>query len=183
MTEAAEGAARESSPHSTAVPATITAPEERAAYERAARWAGSRQRQAVYDHATVVEAYFLGYLDGMRADVEGRAVTLAPSPCGASAAVEADTLADAPPLTPDLTLRAHQEGDADGRRWRERGKLGGLVRLAIYQSGKSARRFATEDLVRDHDKVRRWQTYRSNVPEVAADELLRRLHALRADTA
>jgi hypothetical protein len=82
-----------------------------------------------------------------------------------------------------LELRARIEGYADGRRWRERGKLGGLVRLAILQSGKSARRFAVEDLVRDYDKVRQWQTYKSNVPEVVADELLRRLQTLRADPA
>ena len=49
---------------------------------------------------------------------------------------------------------------------RERAKLGGLVRLATLQSGKSPRRFAAEDLVRDHDKVRAWQTYKLSVPEV-----------------
>lgn len=171
-------------PHSATATAPITAPEERAGYERAARWAGIRQRQATHDRATVVEAYFFGYLDGMREDAEGCADP-------AEADVSTDAATDQPadqekseaPTHAALERRARLEGYADGRRWRERGKLGGLVRLAILQTGKSARRFATEDLVRDHDKVRAWQAYKSNVPEVVADELLRRLHALRIDSA
>lgn len=164
----------ETSSRGAAVPASVTAPDERAAYERAARWAEIRQRQAAHDGASVVAAYFLGYLDGMRDDAERGA------DAGASAdasVLEAGAPAEAgAALTrAELELRARLEGYADGQRWRERGKLGGLVRLAILQSGKSARRYATEDLVRDHDKVRAWQTYKSNVPDVVADELLRRL--------
>ena len=171
----------ETSSRGAAVPASVTASEERAAYERAARWAGSRQRQAAHDGASVVEAYFLGYLDGMREDAERSAG--ADTPADASvreAAVPAD--AGAALTRAELEHRARLEGYADGQRWRERGKLGGLVRLAILQSGKSSRRFATEDLVRDHNKVRAWQTYKSNVPDVVADELLRRLNALEAQS-
>ncbi len=164
---------------STMVPAAITAPEERAAYERAARWAGIRQRQATHDGTTVVEAYFLGYLDGMREDAEGGAGR-EDADAVAAIAVADQQRAEASTRAA-IESRARLEGYADGRRWRERGKLGGLVRLAILQSGKSARRFATEDLVRDHDKVRAWQTYKSNVPDVVVDELLRRLNTLRAD--
>lgn len=165
-------------PPDTTPPASITTPEERAAYERAARWAGAAQRQATHDGATVVEAYFLGYLAGMREDAGGRGDS------SASAGIAPDAMPADRPVDHALTrltleLRARLEGYADGRHWRERGKLGGLVRLAILQSGKSARRFAAEDLVRDHDKVRAWQTYKSNVPDVVADELLRRLRALR----
>lgn len=171
--------------HSAAVPPAVTTPEERAAYERAARWAGIRQRQAAHDGASVVEAYCRGYLDGMREDTERSADAERSTDAGAPADAsvrEAGAPADAgAALTrAELELRARLEGYADGQRWRERGKLGGLVRLAILQSGKSARRFATEDLVREHDKVRAWQTYKSNVPDVVADELLRRLNALEA---
>lgn len=167
--------------HAT-VPATITAPEERAAYERAAQWAGIRQRQATHDGATVVEAYFLGYLAGMREDAEGLddfSASAGAAPCAAPA----DQRADQARTSAGLEISARLEGYDDGRRWRERGKLGGLVRLAILQSGKSARRFATEALVRDHDKVRAWQMYKSNVPDVVVDELLRRLQALRDEHA
>jgi len=86
----------------------------------------------------VVEAYFLGYLDGMREEADGMA---APdrAPREASEEAASNDLADAPapPSLAELEIRARLEGYADGRRWRERMKsVGGVAR---GQNGSSSR--------------------------------------------
>ena len=53
------------------------------------------------------------------------------------------------------------------------------MRLAIYHSGKSARRFAAEDLMRTPRRVRRMLQDRELVEDSIRNELLRRLSMLR----
>jgi hypothetical protein len=161
-------------------------PAEREAFERASRWATIRQRQAAHDGAVVVDAYFLGYLAGLRDEVAGAGGSAASN--DERAPVDASALADerhaptqpAVPTLPELVLRARVEGYEDGRHWREAAKLGGIVRLAAYQSGKSTRRFASEDLMRTPRRVRRVMQYQEGVEESVSAELLRRLHHIRA---
>lgn len=164
-------------------------PAEREALERATRWATIRQRQAAHDGAVVVDAYFLGYLAGMRDEVAGVG--------GAASGREEQVAGDAPergddqhapsepavPTLPELVMRARVEGYEDGRHWREAARLGGIVRLAAYQSGKSTRRFAAEDLMRTPRRVRRVMQYQEDVEESVSAELLRRLHLIRAPEA
>jgi hypothetical protein len=154
---------------------------ERDAYERATRWASIRQRQAAHDGAVVVDAYFAGYLAGMRDEIAGVADVASQGTDDAEPeeAGEAAPETDVPSLA-DLVIRARVEGYADGRRWREPAKLGGIVRLAAYQSGKSTRRFAGEDLMRTPRRVRRMLKYQEDVEESVSTELLRRLHLIRA---
>ena len=175
--------------HPTADPTpTQLEGEARGAYLAAARWTAIRQRQAAHDGAVVVDAYLRGYLDGMRDEAEGRA-TGEPAQAGESPSEESEDDATvsspataataAPPDLPALELRARLEGYADGLRWRETARRGGLVRLAIYHSGKSARRFAAEDLMRTPRRVRRMLQDRELVEDSIRNELLRRLSMLR----
>lgn len=160
-------------PRPTDPPAALADPAAREAYVSAARWASIRVSEAVRDRAVVAEAYFLGFLDGMREAAEGL-----PAPAaGEDEEEEAEGLPV--PGLDALEIRARLEGYADGRRWRERGKVGGLVRLGRYASGKSTRQFAPQELVHSAEKVRAWMKYKSNVPDPVRDELLRRLHLLR----
>ena len=161
------------------------------AYRAAARWTGIRLRQAVHDGAVVVAAYHNGYLDGLGAAAEG----LERVPNGETAGADAPDSADGgedtavtndratvAPSVDALVERARVEGYADGLRWREPGRRGGLVRLMLFLTGKSARRFATEDLMRSPRRVRRMIAYSDVVEDVVRDELLRRLHGTRAAT-
>lgn len=179
-------------PPAAGVPTTEPTPaalegEAREAYRAAARWTAIRQRQAAHDGAVVVDAYLRGYLDGMRDEAEGRATGEAPpADEGSAEASDEDALASpaasacpAPPDLAALELRARLEGYADGLRWREFARRGGLVRLAVYQSRKSARRFAAEDLVRSPRRVRRMLQDQEFVEDSVRDELLRRLSMLR----
>ncbi len=47
-----------------------------------------------------------------------------------------------------------------------------LLRRAIELSGKSARRFAVEDLIRDERTVRKWLTGANPLPDVVRDFLM-----------
>ena len=161
--------------------------ENREAYAAAARWTAIRQRQAAHDGAVVVDAYLRGYLDGMRDEAEGRA-SADPSAADEPPVEEPDRALDPSPATPDtpalpdlaaLEIRARLEGYADGLRWREHARRGGLLRLSAYRSGKSTRRFAAEDLMRSPRRVRRMLQDREFVEDSIRDELLRRLAALR----
>jgi hypothetical protein len=156
-------------------------PAERAAFERATRWASIRERQASHDRAVVVEAYFGGYFVGMRDDLAGVAVPAHDASNGTAAddSEEAAVPTHAAPSVSDVVVRARVEGYADGRHWREPAKLGGIVRLAAYHSGKSVRRFAAEDLMRTPRRVRRILNYQEDVEESVSTELLRRLHLIR----
>jgi hypothetical protein len=179
-------------PAAAPVPAALE-PEAHDGYRAAARWTGIRYRQAVHDGAAAVAAYHAGYLDGLRAAAEGRT----PEPGAAAALVgdgEGESAPDdhddgpaapgsgaaaAAPSAEALEERARAEGYADGLRWREPARRGGLVRLMLFMTGKSARRFAAEDLMRSPRRVRRMVAYNDVVEDVIRDELLRRLSALK----
>lgn len=159
-------------------------PAEQDAYERASRWASIRQRQAAHDGAVVVDAYFVGYLAGMRDEVADSAdaaqAPRKPQEGDETVADDMEKPSDVVPSLGQVVVRAKVEGYADGQHWREPAKLGGLVRLAAYYSGKSARRFAAEDLMRTPRRVRRMLKYQEDVEESVSTELLRRFHTLRA---
>ena len=156
------------------------------AYRAAARWTGIRLRQAVHDGAVAVAAYHEGYLDGLRAAAEGLEPVSNSEGAGADALDSADDTAAVngnATTTPSLEVlveRARVEGYADGLRWRVPARRGGLVRLMLFLTGKSARRFAAEDLMRSPRRVRRMVAYGDVVEDVIRDEMLRRLNAIRA---
>ena len=172
-------------PAATPIPPALE-PDAHEAYRVAARWTGIRLRQGQHDGAGVVAAYHAGYLDGLRDAAEGHA----PAPDASadnSAGAEDDDGATgpaggasgAPSLREAVGQRARTEGYADGLRWREPARRGGLVRLMLFLTGKSAGRFAAEDLMRSPRRVRRMIAYNDVVEDVIRDELLRRLSALR----
>lgn len=157
------------------------------AYRAAARWAGIRHRQAVHDGAGVVAAYHGGYLEGLRDAAEGRAAeSHTPAsdegePDDTGATPQGAPTGDPAPVRPTveaLEARARAEGYADGLRWQEMARRGGLVRLMVFATGKSLRRFAAEDLMRSPRRVRRMVSYDDFVEDVVRDELLRRLDEL-----
>lgn len=159
-------------------------PDAHEAYRAAARWSGVRLRQAQHDGADVLAAYHAGYLDGLRDAAAGHAPLPDPSSEEATNAEDDDsatgatgTGSDAPPTRAAAVQRARAEGHADGLRWREPARRGGLVRLMLVLTGKSARRFAAEDLMRSPRRVRRMIAYGDVVEDVIRDELLRRLSA------
>lgn len=169
------------------IPAALEG-EAREAYRAAARWTAIRQRQAAHEGAVVVDAYLRGYLDGMRDEAEGRAsgeTEPADDEDPAEGSDEENLSSPAtlgapnPPDLQALELRARLGGYADGLRWREHARRGGLVGLAVRHSGKSARRFAAEDLMRSPRRVRRMLQHREFVEDTIRDELLRRLSMLR----
>lgn len=154
------------------------------AYTAAARWTGIRLRQAHHDGADVLAAYHTGYLEGLRDAAAGQAP---PSDTRSDEATSADdddgaTVSGGAMSVVSTTRgaaveRARAEGYADGLRWRDPARRGGLVRLMLFLTGKSARRFAAEDLMRSPRRVRRMIAYGDVVEDVIRDELLRRLTA------
>ena len=175
-------------PAAAPIPPTLE-PAAHDAYRAAARWTGIRLRQAVHDGAVVVGAYHEGYLDGLRSAAErpeaapntgdvGADVPTAGDD-GAETVAASESVTDTPSLAV-LVGRARTEGYADGLRWREPARRGGLVRLMLFLTGKSARRFAAEDLMRSPRRVRRMVAYTDVVEDVIRDEMLRRLSAIRA---
>lgn len=171
-------------PAAAPIPSALE-PDAHDAYRAAARWSGIRLRQAQHDGADVVAAYHAGYLDGLRDAAAGQAPPPDPSADEATVADEDDGAPSpagagggAPPTRAAVAERARAEGYADGLRWREPARRGGLVRLMLFLTGKSARRFAAEDLMRSPRRVRRMIAYGDVVEDVIRDELLRRLDAL-----
>lgn len=172
-------------PAAAPIPPTLE-PDAHDAYRAAARWTAIRLRQAQHDGADVVAAYHAGYLDGLRDGAAGHAP--APNTGAEDAATAEDndsapgpagSAGEAPPTREVAVARAHAEGYADGLRWREPARRGGLVRLMLFLTGKSARRFAAEDLMRSPRRVRRMIAYGDVVEDVIRDELLRRLSAFK----
>lgn len=155
------------------------------AYAAAARWTGIRLRQAQHDGADVLAAYHTGYIEGLRDAAAGQAP---PSDTRSDEATSVDdddgvrgpagARGDVSPTRGAAVQRARAEGHADGLRWRDPARRGGLVRLMLFLTGKSARRFAAEDLMRSPRRVRRMIAYGDVVEDVIRDELLRRLSAL-----
>lgn len=104
-----------------------------------------------------VSDYYDGYRRGLG---ESRSPAVANVP-------EHDALRAAGRVTPreirsgayqgDLARVARAWGVEDGLRWQEPGVRPGLARLAIVQSGLSAREWA-ETVARDERSVRNWQT-------------------------
>ena len=156
------------------------------AYAAAARWTGIRLRQAQHDGADVLAAYHTGYLEGLRDAAAGgglppdtRSDEATSADDDESATRPAGTEGDGPPTRGTAVQRARTEGYADGLRWRDPARRGGLVRLMLFLTGKSARRFAAEDLMRSPRRVRRMIAYGDVVEDVIRDELLRRLGAFK----
>ena len=177
-------------PAAAPIPLTLE-PAAHDAYRTVARWAGVRLRQAVHDGAVVVAAYHEGYLGGLRDAAEGVEALPSGREAGGDAPDSVDGGEDSPaasdgaaevPSLAELVERARTEGYADGLRWREPARRGGLVRLMLFLTGKSARRFATEDLMRTPRRVRRMIAYSDVVEDVVRDEMLRRLHGVRTAT-
>lgn len=171
-------------PAAAPIPAALE-PGAHDAYRAAARWAGIRYRQAVHEGTVTVAAYHAGYLDGLRDAAEGRTPEAGPADDAASDLDVGDDEptsrsvgAAAAPTKEALEARARAEGHADGMRWRAPARRGGLVRLMLFLTGKSARRFAAEDLMRSPRRVRRMIAYDDVVEDVVRDELLRRLSAI-----
>ncbi|GJG89753.1 hypothetical protein tb265_49340 [Gemmatimonadetes bacterium T265] len=156
------------------------------AYAAAARWTGIRLRQAQHDGADVLAAYHAGYLEGLRDAAAGQ---VPPSDTRSDEATSADdddgatgpagAGGEVSPTRAAAVERARAEGYADGLRWRDPARRGGLVRLMLFLTGKPARRFAAEDLMRSPRRVRRMIAYGDVVEDVIRDELLRRLGALK----
>lgn len=160
-------------------------PDAHDAYRAAARWSGIRLRQAQHDGADVLAAYHAGYLDGLRDAAAGRAPAPDRQSDEATSADDDDSAtgpasagSDGPPSRETAVQRARAEGYEDGLHWREPARRGGLVRLTLFLTGKSARRFAAEDLMRSPRRVRRMIAYGDVVEDVIRDELLRRLGVL-----
>lgn len=171
-------------PAAAPIPSALE-PDAHDVYRAAARWSGIRLRQAQHDGAAVIAAYHAGYLDGLRDAAAGQAPPPDPGADEAIVADEDDSApspagagSDGPPTRAAAVQRARAEGYADGLRWREPARRGGLVRLMLFLTGKSARRFAAEDLMRSPRRVRRMIAYGDVVEDVIRDELLRRLGAL-----